>query len=195
MRKRLVGEGCEDAAVPGIDMRQARGIIAIHVAAGLATKFFAKTGTRVFTVLGSLLCGLGVLLLSRMSTDGSYLTDLLPGMLVMSLGAGGVFVANTTAANAGVPPEQAGLAAALLNTGQQLGGALGLAVLTAVATSHTNAQLAAGHAPIDAMNAGFGRALFVGGVIGVVAAILGLWTVNARGDADATASATQPATV
>ncbi|MEU2030109.1 DHA2 family efflux MFS transporter permease subunit [Nocardia amamiensis] len=169
--------------------------LTIGVAAGLATKFFAKTGTRVFTVLGSLLCGLGVLLLSRMSTDGSYLTDLLPGMLVMSLGAGGVFVANTTAANAGVPPEQAGLAAALLNTGQQLGGALGLAVLTAVATSHTNAQLAAGHAPIEAMNAGFGRALFVGGVIGVVAAILGLWTVNARGDAESTASATEPAAV
>lgn len=169
--------------------------LTIGVAAGLATKFFAKTGTRIFTVLGSLLCGLGVLLLSRMSTDGSYLTDLLPGMLVMSLGAGGVFVANTTAANAGVPPEQAGLAAALLNTGQQLGGALGLAVLTAVATSHTNAQLAAGHAPIEAMNAGFGRALFVGGVIGVVAAILGLWTVNARGDAESTASATEPATV
>ncbi|MBF6296454.1 DHA2 family efflux MFS transporter permease subunit [Nocardia amamiensis] len=169
--------------------------LTIGVAAGLATKFFAKTGTRVFTVLGSLLCGLGVLLLSRISTDGSYLTDLLPGMLVMSLGAGGVFVANTTAANAGVPPEQAGLAAALLNTGQQLGGALGLAVLTAVATSHTNAQLAAGHAPIEAMNAGFGRALFVGGVIGVVAAILGLWTVNARGDAESTASATEPAAV
>ncbi|WP_454196046.1 MFS transporter [Nocardia sp. Marseille-Q1738] len=169
--------------------------LTIGVAAGLATKFFTRTGTRIFTVVGSLLCGIGVLLLSRMSTDGSYVTDLLPGMLVMSLGAGGVFVANTTAANAGVPPEQAGLAAALLNTGQQLGGALGLAVLTAVATSHTNAQLAAGHAPIEAMNAGFGRALFVGGVIGVVAAILGLWTVNARGDAESTASAAEPAAV
>ncbi|WP_327121814.1 hypothetical protein [Nocardia sp. NBC_01730] len=86
--------------------------------------------------------------------------------------------------DAGVPADQAGLAAALLSTGQQLGGALGLAVLTAVATSHTNAQLAAGHAPLDAMNAGFGRALFVGGVIGVVAAILGLRTVNTRGDAE-----------
>ncbi|WP_330229325.1 DHA2 family efflux MFS transporter permease subunit [Nocardia sp. NBC_00508] len=166
--------------------------LTIGVAAGLATKFFSRTGTRIFTVLGSLLCGLGVLLLSRISTDGSYVTDLLPGMLVMSLGAGAVFVANTTAANAGVPPEQAGLAAALLNTGQQLGGALGLAVLTAVATSHTNAQLAAGHTPIDAMNAGFGRALFVGGVIGVVAAVIGMWTVNARGDAESTAPATQP---
>ncbi|WP_312884449.1 DHA2 family efflux MFS transporter permease subunit [Nocardia barduliensis] len=163
----------------------------IGVAAGLATKYFAKTGTRIFTVLGSLLCGLGVLLLSRMSVEGSYLTDLLPGMLVMSVGAGAVFVANTTAANAGVPAEQAGLAAAMLNTGQQLGGALGLAVLTAVATSHTNARLAAGHAPIEAMNAGFARALFVGGVIGVVAAIVGLWTVNARGDAGSSASATE----
>ncbi|WP_040780725.1 DHA2 family efflux MFS transporter permease subunit [Nocardia pneumoniae] len=186
----VLGYGEFDAGVAYLPVS-----LTIGVAAGLATKFFAKTGTRVFTVLGSLLCGLGVLLVSRISTDGSYLTDLLPGMLVMSLGAGGVFVANTTAANAGVPPEQAGLAAALLNTGQQLGGALGLAVLTAVATSHTNAQLAAGHAPIEAMTAGFGRALLVGGVIGVVAAILGLWTVNARGDAESTASATEPAAV
>lgn len=161
----------------------------IGIAAGLATKYFAKTGTRIFTVLGSLLCGLGVLLLSRMSVDGSYLTDLLPGMLVLSVGAGAVFVANTTAANAGVPPEQAGLAAALLNTGQQVGGALGLAVLTAIATSHTDTRLAAGHAPIEALNAGFGRALFVGGVIAVAAAIVGLRTVNARGDAEPTTSA------
>lgn len=155
----------------------------IGAAAGLATKFFTRTGTRVFTVLGSLLCGVGVILLSGISTDGSYLSDLLPGMLVMSVGAGGVFVANTTAANAGVPADHAGLAAALLNTGQQLGGALGLAVLTAVATSHTNAQLAAGEDPLEALNAGFARALFVGGVIGIVAAIVGLWTVDTRGGA------------
>lgn len=167
----------------------------IGIAAGLATKYFAKTGTRIFTVLGSLLCGLGVLLLSRMSVDGSYLTDLLPGMLVLSVGAGAVFVANTTAANAGVPPEQAGLAAALLNTGQQVGGALGLAVLTAIATSHTDTRLAAGHAPIEALNAGFGRALFVGGVIAVAAAIVGLRTVNARGDAEPTTSAAETAAV
>ncbi|WP_280402905.1 MFS transporter [Nocardia carnea] len=163
----------------------------IGAAAGLATKFFTRTGTRIFTVAGSLLCGIGVLLLSGISADGSYVSDLLPGMLIMSVGAGGVFVANTTAANAGVPADRAGLAAALLNTGQQLGGALGLAVLTAIATSHTNAQLATGRAPLEALNAGFARALFVGGVIAVIAAIVGLWTVNTRGDTATPDTATE----
>jgi hypothetical protein len=59
-------------------------------------------------------------------------------MIVLALGGGGVFVGVTTAANAGVPADKAGLAAALLNASQQLGGALGLAIFTAVATSRTN---------------------------------------------------------
>ena len=73
---------------------------------------------------------------------GSYLTDLLPGLLVMSLGLGAVFVGVTTAANAGVPPTKPGLAAGLINTSQWLGAALGLAIFTAIATSRTNHLLA-----------------------------------------------------
>ncbi len=76
--------------------------------------------------------------------DGSYPTDLLPGLLISSLGLGAAFVSVTTAANANVPPDQAGLAAALLNASQQLGGALGLAIFTAVATSRTNGLIVSG---------------------------------------------------
>ena len=64
----------------------------------------------------------------------------------MSLGLGAVFVGATTAANAGVPPDKAGLAAALLNASQQLGGALGIAIFAAIATSHTQ-RLIAAHCP------------------------------------------------
>src|SRR5262249_10851524 len=71
----------------------------------------------------------------------SYLSDLLPGLLVISIGFGPVFVGVTTAANAGVPPETAGLAASLLNASQQLGAALGLAIFSAVATRRANALL------------------------------------------------------
>ena len=82
----------------------------------------------------------------------------------MSLGLGAVFVTVTTAANAGVPADQAGLAAGLLNTSLQLGSALGLAVFSAIATARTN-DLLAGHAtPAQALTAGFGRALLAGSI-------------------------------
>ncbi len=98
-------------------------------------------------VAGALIAAAGVYWLSRIPVDGSYVSDLLPGMIVMSIGLGAVFVGVTTAANAGVPADKAGLAAALLNASQQLGGALGLAIFTAIATSHTPHLLAAGTGP------------------------------------------------
>lgn len=156
--------------------------LTIAIAAGLATKLFPRIGTRPVIVAGSLLTGLGLLWLSRISADGSYLTDLLPGMIVMSIGAGAVFVANTTAANAGVPQEQAGLAAALLSTAQQIGGALGLAVLTAVATSHTGNRLAEGQPPLEAMTSGFRLALLIGALIAISGAVIALRTADTRGE-------------
>ncbi|WP_308188459.1 MFS transporter [Nocardia australiensis] len=164
--------------------------LTIGIAAGIGAKIFAKTGTRAVIVGGALIAGLGIIWVSRMPTDGSYITDVLPGMLVMSVGAGAALVANTTAANAGVPGEQAGLAAALLNTGQQLGGALGLAVLTAIATSHTNARLAGGAMPADAMTAGFQRALLLGGIVCVLAAVAGLRAANSHGETASDATET-----
>ncbi|GAA2600896.1 MFS transporter [Actinomadura fulvescens] len=158
--------------------------LGVGIAAGIASKLFGRIGTRPVIVTGALLSGAGVLLLARIPVDGSYLTDLLPGLVIMSLGLGAVFVGVTTAANAGVPAEQAGLAAALLNTSQQLGGALGLAILTAIATSRTKDELAARVPPSEALTSGFQRALFVGGVLLIVAAIVGLRTANSRGEPD-----------
>ncbi|WP_431956611.1 MFS transporter [Nocardia lijiangensis] len=166
--------------------------LTIGVAAGLSAKLFTRVGTRPVIVGGAAITGLGIVWLSFIPTDGSYLAHLLPGMLVMSIGAGAVFVANTTAANAGVPAEQAGLAAALLNTAQQIGGALGIAVLTAIATSRTTAQLAAGEPQPAAMTDGFQRALLVGGLIAIAAAIIGLWTADSRGENDANTAEDQP---
>jgi hypothetical protein len=115
---------------------------------------------------------------------GSYVADLLPGLMLMSIGLGAVFVGVTTAANAGVPADKAGLAASLLNASQQLGGALGLAIFTAVATSRTHHLLAA-HAPVaQALTAGFGRALMVGSVFILAAAVIALRATNTRGDSE-----------
>jgi hypothetical protein len=123
--------------------------------------------------------------LSRIPVHGSYVSDLLPGMLVLSLGFGPVFVGVTTAANAGVPPDKAGLAAALLNASQQLGGALGLAIFTAVATSRTQHLLATGSPPAHALTAGFQRALLVGSIFILASAVIALRATNTRGEEEA----------
>jgi hypothetical protein len=131
---------------------------------------------------GALFAAGGIYYLSRISVGGSYVTDLLPGLVIMSFGLGAIFVGVTTAANAGVPADKAGLAAALLNSSQQLGGALGLAIFTAIATSRTTHQLSTGHSQSGALTSGFQRALLVASIFLVAAAIIGLRATNSRGE-------------
>ena len=133
------------------------------VASGISSQLFARIGTKPVISVGAAIAAGGLYWLSRIPVDGSYATDILPGMLIVSLGLGGVFVGATTAANAGVGEDKAGLAAGLLNTGTQLGGALGLAILSAVATERTSSVLGAGDATVaHAATEGFGLALLVG---------------------------------
>jgi EmrB/QacA subfamily drug resistance transporter len=158
---------------------------AVGIAAGISSQLLSRVGTRPVIVTGAVIAAGGLYWLSRIPVHGSYLSDLLPGMLVLSLGFGPVFVGVTTAANAGVPGDKAGLAAALLNASQQLGGALGLAIFTALATSRTNHLLAA-HAPTpDALTSGFQRALLVGSIFIAAAAVIALRATNTRGEAPA----------
>ena len=151
-------------------------------AAGITSQLVGRTGTRPVIVAGALIAAGGVYYLSGVPVDGSYVADLLPGLLVMSIGLGAVFVAVTNAANSGVPADKAGLAAALLNASQQLGGALGLAIFSAIATSRTSDLLAANAPPADALTEGFQRALLVSSIFLVAAALVGLRATNTRGD-------------
>jgi EmrB/QacA subfamily drug resistance transporter len=155
----------------------------VIVSAGVSSQLLSRTGSRPLIIGGSLMAAGGVYWLSRIPVDGSFVADLLPGMMVMSLGVGAVFVAVTTAANAGVPADRAGLAAALLNASQQVGGALGLAIFSAVATSRTQDLLAVHTPAAHALTSGFQRALLVGSIFLAAAAVIGLRTSNARGDA------------
>jgi EmrB/QacA subfamily drug resistance transporter len=155
----------------------------VAIVAGVTSQLVARTGTRALIVAGALIAAGGVYWLSKIPVDGSYASDLLPGLVIMSVGLGMVFVANTTAANAGVPPDKAGLAAALVNASQQVGGALGLAIFTAIATSHTS-HLLAGHTPAqEALTSGFQRALLVSSLFLVAAAVIGFRATNTRGEA------------
>jgi EmrB/QacA subfamily drug resistance transporter len=161
--------------------------LGVGISAGLASKLFPRTGTRPVIVGGSLLAAGAVFYLSRIPVHGSYLPDLLPGLMVMSLGLGAVFVGVQTAANAGVPADQAGLAASLVSTSQQLGPALGLAIFSALATSRTNDLLTAHASRPEALTSGFQRALVAASVFLVAAAFIGLRATNTRGEAVAPA--------
>jgi EmrB/QacA subfamily drug resistance transporter len=150
------------------------------VAGGVAAQLVTRIGTRPVVVAGCLIAGAGIYYVSRVPPHGSYVTDLLPGFLVMSLGAGSVFVSVTAAANAGVPSGKAGLAAGLLNSSQQIGSALGLAVLSAVAITRTGHLIAAHVSPSVAADAGYHRALLAGGILMAAAAVLALRIGNTR---------------
>ena len=151
------------------------------IAAGISSQLFARIGTKPVVVLGALVTAGGLYWLSQIPVDGSYVSDILPGLLIVSLGVGGVFTGLTTAANAGVDEDQAGLAAGLLNTGQQLGGAIGLAILSALATAETKSVLQGGHASVaTAATHGYQRALLAGAVLVLAASVVALLTPNTR---------------
>jgi EmrB/QacA subfamily drug resistance transporter len=153
------------------------------VSAGVSSQLLSRIGTRPVIVAGALISAGGLFWLSRIPVDGSYVSDLLPGLVLIALGIGGVFVGAITAANAGVPADKAGLAAALLNASQWLGGALGLAIFTAVSTSRTNHLLAAGAPASHALTSGFQRALLLGSIFILASAVVALRATNTRGEA------------
>jgi EmrB/QacA subfamily drug resistance transporter len=151
------------------------------IAASISSQLFARIGTKPVVLLGSVIGAGGLYWLSRIPVDGSYVSDILPGLLVVSIGLGGVFTGLTTAANAGVGQDKAGLAAGLLNTGQQLGAALGLAILSALATAHTNSLLHTGHDSVaEAATGGYQRALLAGSVLMLAASVVALLAPNTR---------------
>ena len=114
----------------------------VIVGAGLSQKLVPALGAREVPLIGAALGALGLLLFLRLTPDSSYLADLLPGIMLTSIGMGLVFVPITLIATSGVPVDDAGLASGLFNTAQQIGGALGLAVLSTLATNRTEDDLA-----------------------------------------------------
>ncbi len=163
--------------------------VGVGIAAGISGQLLARIGTRPVIVAGCLIAASGIYYLSRLHVHGHYVTNILPGTLVMSFGLGAVFVGVATAANAGVPKQQAGLAAALLNASQQLGGALGLAIFSAIATARTTHLLAAHVATPNALTSGFHRALLASSIFVLAAALFAVRAPNTRGDNDAFESA------
>ena len=116
--------------------------LGIVIGAGLSQVLVRTIGLRSVGIIGMSLGTVGMLLFLRLDVGGDYLTDLLPGIMLISIGMGLTFVPVTLIATSGVEAGDAGLASGLLNTSQQIGGALGLAILSTLATSRTADSLA-----------------------------------------------------
>jgi EmrB/QacA subfamily drug resistance transporter len=138
----------------------------IMISASLASQLATRIGVRPIAAVGFVLAAGGLVLLAQLPVHGSYAVNLLPALLLSSLGMGAVFMPLTLIATTGLADEDQGLASGLFNTSQQVGGALGLAVLSTLATSKTHA---AGGAPIHALVVGFHWAFAVGAVATLVA--------------------------
>jgi EmrB/QacA subfamily drug resistance transporter len=141
-----------------------------------------RLGTRPLIVTGAVIATGGIYWASRIPVHGHYWSDIFPPMMIMGLGLGLVFVGVQIAGNAGVPPDKAGLAGALVTASFQLGVALGLAILSALATARTSSLVATRHPLPDALVGGYARAVlgaafFVGAVI-----LIGLRAANTKGE-------------
>ncbi len=148
--------------------------LTVLVAAILTQGLVTKIGMRVPLVVGSAVTALGIFLLSRVSAEESYLSGLLPAMVVAGVGMGMAFVSMSIGALEGVAEHDAGLASGLINTSQQIGAALGVAILSSVAIARTEDVLLGAPDTVRAVavTEGFQSALVVGAVFALAGGVL-----------------------
>jgi EmrB/QacA subfamily drug resistance transporter len=154
--------------------------LGVAAAATLAPRLVAAVGVRVVITIGMFGSAAGLTLLSMLPTHGSYLSSVLPGGLISAVGFGFALVPSTIAAVQGVPTHQAGLASGLLNTARLGGGALGLAVLSTIADSHTASEIARGVSSHAAMTSGYRLAFAIGAGLCLAGGLAAIRTLGAK---------------
>ena len=140
---------------------------------GISARLVMRFGLRLSLAAGLLLAAAGLFLFARAPVDGSFVIDVLPGMMLLGLGAGIAFNPVLLAAMSDVAPAQAGLASGVVNTSFMMGGALGLAVLASLAAARANNLLSSGAQSVVALNGGYHVAFLIGAVFATTAALLG----------------------
>jgi EmrB/QacA subfamily drug resistance transporter len=168
----------DDALEAGLKFLPMTG--SVFLGSRLAPRLVARFGVRPVVVAGLLSATAGLIVLTGMAPGGSYVAVVLPGGILSCLGMGLALVPATIAAVQGVPVAQSGLASGLLNTSRLVGGALGLALLSTIASAHTRTAIAASVAPPRALADGYGIALQYGAAFCIVAAVLGGLLLHGR---------------
>ncbi len=146
----------------------------------LAAQLVTRIGVKPVLVVGMTALTAGLVYFTQVSVGGSYLGDLLPGFLLISVGIGFSFVPISIAALAGVKDSEAGLASGLFNTSQQIGGALGIAALSSIATSTTSNEVSSGTVLNLALTDGFREAFIGGAAVALVGILVALFVVSRR---------------
>jgi MFS family permease len=165
--------------------------LTIIVSAGLASQLVTRIGFKPTLITGMLFIAAGLIWFSNVSAPGgSYVGDVLFPSLLAAVGLGFAFVTSTIAAVTGTRPDEAGLASGLINTSQQVGGALGLAILATVANGRTDDVFAAGErSQTVALTEGFQDAFLAGAGIALLGALLAATLISSRDSREQAAAA------
>jgi EmrB/QacA subfamily drug resistance transporter len=148
--------------------------------ANVAAVAVNRVGVKPALIFGMTLLTIGLVYFTQVSVGGSYWTDLLPGFLIIGLAIPFAFVPISIAAFAGTKEHEAGLASGLMNTTQQIGGAVGIAILSTIATSTTSDAVQSGTAAPVALTDGFQAAFWAGAAIAVVGVLVSVFLVRGR---------------
>jgi EmrB/QacA subfamily drug resistance transporter len=162
------------------------------LASGVAQALVTRAGVKPILVIGLVCIMAGLIWFAQITVDGTYMANLFGPFLLIGVGLGFSFVPVSIAALAGVPPQEAGLASGLINTSQQIGGALGVAILTTVATTRTDNLIEGGTSQPEALTEGFALAFWVAAGFALVAILATLFTLRRSDlapDAEGTAHA------
>ena len=163
------------------------------VGALLASQLVQRVGTRTVQLAGAVLSVVGLLYLSQADATGSYATQLLPGLIIFGFGIIGVGVPGQITAVSEVRPAEAGAASGVVNAMYQVGGALGLAIVTTISISHTTNELTHGATQSQALQSGFERGLLVAAVFAVANVLLTMATPQLQPTSEQLAEATAAA--
>ncbi|MDB5828136.1 MAG: drug resistance transporter, EmrB/QacA subfamily, partial [Variovorax sp.] len=151
-------------------------VIMAFFSLGLSARIVMRFGIRKSLAVGLLMAAGGLALFARAPVDGLFVADVLPGMLLLGLGAGIAFNPMLLAAMSDVSPSESGLASGIVNTAFMMGGALGLAVLASLAAAQTEGALAGGASTAAALAAGYRQAFSIGALFAAAAGVIGaLW--------------------
>jgi EmrB/QacA subfamily drug resistance transporter len=155
--------------------------LTIIIAAGTGGQLVTRFGFKPILAAGMLSISAGLVWFSQVSVGGGFLTDILGASLLAAIGLGFGFVTSTIAAMSGVEEHEQGLASGLINTSQQIGGALGLAVLSTIATTRTDDVMATGHSTLaNGLTEGFQSAFLGGAVIAALGFVATLVLIRTR---------------
>ena len=150
----------------------------IGLTSAVVSNLVHKIGYKPPLVAGPIVLAVGLFVLSGMRVEGTYWHDVFPGLAICALGMGLSFISMTLAATSGVPKHFSGLASGVLNTSQQVGGAVGLAILSAVAASTFRSDMAANVSQAAAQVHGYQRGLYVGVALAILASIVAILVIR-----------------